>query len=75
MTEEHSALMAAKRLAAELQLPRQCGTVFAWGFGPDAHILITCDRHWADKNLSVPREYLGFRVEVQDRVDAVAHPF
>lgn len=69
---ETTAIIAARKLAKELDLPRSKGSVFAWFDGGRQRIVVRADRTWLRHHRSLPRSYMGYPVEADDPSDPVA---
>lgn len=63
---ETTAIVAARKLAQELDLPCSKGTVFAWFGGGRERIVVRADRTWLRHHCQLPRSYMGFPVEADE---------
>lgn len=69
-----SPLVAAKRLAADLNLPAQRGSVFVWHTDAGLCLVVAADPEWLENHHFNMHEYLGFPVERRDRLNGIAFP-
>lgn len=69
---ETSAIVAARKLAKELDLPKSKGSVFAWFDNGRHRIVVRADKTWLRNHRSLPGSYMGFPVEADDPSDPMA---
>lgn len=70
---ETTAIIAARKLAQELALPRSRGSVFAWNEAGNERIVVRADRTWLRHHRDLPRSFMGFPVDADEPSDPVAY--
>jgi lysophospholipid acyltransferase (LPLAT)-like uncharacterized protein len=72
-SDTRKAEVAARALAKSVGLPNTRGSIFAWVDEAGARIVVAADKRWLETHRSIPATYHGFRVTVEDPIDAAAH--
>jgi len=71
VTDRIAPRSAARRLASELKLPSWKGTVVSLLRGDKYVLVVAAEKRWA-RQARVPSTYCGYKVEIDDPLEAVA---